>query len=579
MRCGGNRSYLTWMEFLRVTRGEEPAEKCFRNSKIVHPLTGSIHETDFAVHKGIIVGWGNYEAQHNIECGGSYVCAGFIEGHIHIESSLLTPERFAESVVRWGTTTVVADPHEIANVLGDEGLEYFLKCASSVKLVDYFFMLPSCVPASPLETSGAVLNEVDLWKYAGLERIIGLGELMNFPGVINGMRDVWDKVLLFRDGLIDGHAPLVSGKELNAYVLAGILSDHECTYASEAREKLAAGLWIMIREGSQTKDLNELVEIIDDNTWPRCMFVSDDRHPDDLLSRGHLNVQVNAAMEKGVPPVRALAMVTVTPSWYFGFRDRGSLVPGAVADFSLSQTLKPWEPERVFKNGVEVSVNGIVKSRGSVHIIPPESPMAIEHIKPEDFRIPALGKKLRVIGMKEGSILTDCLIEEASVCNGYAVSDPQRDILKIAVWNRYVEGSIPSLGFCRGIGLRSGALASTIAHDHHNLIVVGVDDECMAAAAEAVRIKHGGIAVACSRNEVYVLELPVAGLMTNRSLEYVADRIKTLREYAKSLGALAENPFMALSFLALAVIPELKITDRGIVDVNTFSFVPLWIEE
>ncbi|SFM67833.1 adenine deaminase [Thermodesulforhabdus norvegica] len=571
-------AYDALMEFLSVARGDSPAELCFRNARIAHPLTGLVHETDFAVHKGIIVGWGNYEAHENIDLKGAFVCAGFIEGHIHIESSLLTPDRFAEAVIPWGTTTVVADPHEIANVLGEKGLDYFLRCAESVKLVDYYMMLPSCVPASPLETSGAVLNGVDLWRYKNHTRVLGLGELMNFPGVIAGTRDVWDKILLFGDTLIDGHAPLVLGKDLNAYVFSGVTSDHECTGPEEAIEKLAAGMWIMIREGSQSRDLDKLIGMVNENTWPRCMFVSDDRHPDDLVTRGHLTVQINRAMEKGIDPIRALAMASLTPALYFGFGDRGALVPGSIADFSVSPSLNPWMPQRVFKRGVEVFGDGRLTKEESAEIDLPGSPMEIEKIGPEDFKIPAKGRYIRVIGLKEGSILTDSLVEEAQIEDGEAVSDPERDIIKIAVWNRYIRGSRPSLGFCKGLGLKMGALASTIAHDSHNLIVAGVSDEAMAYAADAVRRAGGGIAVASDSGEVLVLELPVGGLMTPSSVEHVAKKLADLRERAGALGTSMENPFMALSFIALPVIPELKITDKGIVDVKNFNFVPLWVD-
>lgn len=571
-------SYAFSTELLRIARGDEPAELCFRNAKVVHPLTGLIHETDFAVHKGIVVGWGNYEGHRNIDLNGAYVCAGFIEGHIHIESSLLTPDRFAEAVVRWGTTTVVADPHEIANVLGERGLDYFLKCAESVKLVDFYIMLPSCVPASPLETSGAVLKGVDLWRYRNHERVLGLGEMMNFPGVIGGLREVWDKILLFEGMLLDGHAPLVSGKDLNAYALSGAASDHECTGYAEAMEKLAAGMWIMIREGSQSRDLEKLLDVVNENTWPRCMFVSDDRHPDDLMKKGHLTVQVNEAMEKGLDPVRALAMVTLTPALYFGFGDRGALTPGSIADFSVSPSLNPWVPHRVFKGGIEVFAHGRLTRGGSGQIDLPGSPMEIGEIKPEDFRVEAKGRYARVIGLKEKSILTDSLVEEVRVKNGEALSDPDRDIIKVAVWNRYVWGKRPAVGFCKGLGLRKGALASTIAHDSHNLVVAGASDEVMAVAAEAVRRAGGGIAVASSPEDVALLELPVGGLMTTSPIERVVERLAILQEKVRALGTAMENPFMALSFIALPVIPELKITDKGLVDVKSFSFVPLWVD-
>ncbi len=570
--------YKSWSDFLKVARGDQKAEKCFRNVKIVNPLLGEVKETDFAVHKGIIVGCGDYDALENIDCQGYYACAGFIEGHIHIESSLLTPQRFAEAVIPWGTTTVVADPHEIANVCGLDGIRYFLESAELIDFVDFYFMLPSCVPASPFETSGASLEGVDLLSYLNHPRVIGLGELMNFPGLIGGDKKLWEKVFLFHDALIDGHAPLLSGKALNAYAFSGIRSDHESTRPEEALNKIAVGIFVMIREGSQTKDLENLVGIINNVTWSRCMFVSDDKHPDELLSKGHMNVHVNRAVELGLSPIMALALATWTPSLYFNFKDRGALLPGTLADFSLSPSLHPWVPERVFKRGEEVARDGKALVKANKEVVKPKNPMNIGKVVPSDFAVKAKGENIRVIGIRRNSIITDSLIEKAPVKQGFVVSDPQRDIVKVAVWNRYEVGSKPSIGFCKGLGLKKGAIASTVAHDHHNIVVAGIDDESMALAVEALKKHGGGLVAVSSKEDLLVLPLEVAGLMTDRPIEKTARRLVELKNKLKSMGTSIENPFMALSFIALAVIPSLKITDKGLVDVDSFSFVYLFVD-
>ncbi len=573
-------SYGEWMNLIDAAKGKIKVDKCLRNARVINPFTGKVHETDIAIHSGIVVGWGNYDAHENIDIQEQYVCSGFIEGHIHIESSMLNPVRFCEAVVRWGTTTVVADPHEIANVLGHSGLEYFIECAEKIKFVDLYFMLPSCVPASPFETSGSSLDAVDLFRYANHPRVIGLGEVMNFPGVIDGVKDVWNKLLLFSEHPMDGHAPQLTGKHLNAYILAGIGSDHECTTEDEAREKLSLGMTIMIREGSQTKDLEALIPIIDDNTWPRCIFVSDDRHPDDLINKGHLNVQINTAMKLGLHPVRALSLASWTPALYFGFKDRGTLSPGCIADFSVSENINPWNPKRVFKRGVEVFQDGtlLVDLPNVSH---PSSPMAIENISEESIKIPAPGKgikKIRVIGLKQNTILTDHLTVDATIKNGFVVADKERDILKIVVWNRYLPGARPAVGFCKGFGFKKGAIASTIAHDNHNLIAVGCDDISIINAAKALKKCGGGIAICTSPSEVDILPLPIGGLMSDKPVKEVAENLNRLKEKTTEIGSNMENPFMVLSFLALPVIPDLKITDMGLVDVRKFSFTSLFVD-
>lgn len=562
-----------------AARGGRPADLCIRNCRLVNVFSGRVEKADLAVFDGFIAGCGEYEGRETIDAAGMYVSPAFIDGHVHIESSLLGPASFCAAVLPWGTGAVVADPHEIANVLGIDGIKYFLECARGLPL-DIFFGLPSCVPATHLETSGARLRAADLESLMPDERLVCLAEMMNFPGVLFADPEVTDKLLLFQDKIIEGHCPGLSGRDLNAYTAAGVRSDHECTARAEAEEKLALGMAVMIREGSQSKDLEKLIGIVDDKTWPHCMFVSDDVHPDDLIGKGHMNAIVNRAMELGLEPVRAMTLATWTAANHFRLPRRGALAPGFFADFSLSPTLNPWDPVRVFKRGIEVARDGKLLSDPLQWPAPalPGSPMRITRIGPDDLLVPARSGKVRVIGVREGTLLTEKLLLGPRIENGYAVSDPERDLLKIAVFNRYVEGRPPAVGFVRGLGLKRGAIATSIAHDSHNVIAVGVRDSDIIAVVSALRDSGGGTAAGDADGGVEVLPLPIAGLMSEGAAPEIAKRLGRLKDLAKSWGAALENPFMAMSFLALPVIPELKLTDLGLVEVSRFEHVSLFEE-
>ncbi|MCE5334724.1 MAG: adenine deaminase [Desulfobacteraceae bacterium] len=562
---------------IEAARGSRQADLCLKGCSLVNVLSGRIETLDLAVHDGLVAGLGSYEGEQTIEAEGMYVCPGFIDGHIHIESSMLSPANFSASVLPWGTSAVVADPHEIANVLGLEGIRYFLECARNLPL-DIFLNLPSCVPCSHLETSGATLRAVDLHSLLPHPNLLGLAEMMNFPGVLFCDPQVTDKLLLFGDGVIDGHAPMLGGRDLNGYIAAGIRSDHECTSADEASEKLSRGMAIMIRQGSQSKDLPKLIGIVNDSTWPRCMFVSDDVHPDDILRKGHMNAIVNQAMVLGMDPVRALTLGTWTAANHFGLPARGALAPGFLADFSISPTLNPWNPVRVFRRGVEVARDGrlLVDPRSWPVPKPAGSPMQISRLVRDDLLVPVQEGKIRVIGVQEGTLLTRKLLLEPKTENGFVVSDVSRDILKAALYNRYVPDTPPALGFVNGLGLSRGAVATSVAHDSHNVLAVGVTDEDILAVVSALRKSGGGMAVGEAGGEVETLPLPIAGLMSTESAHEVSSRLERLKEVALALGSRLRSPFMALSFLALPVIPELKITDLGIVEVSRFAHVPLF---
>lgn len=564
-------------QLIDVARGRVPAELCLRRCRIVNVLTGRVETSDLAVHRGFIAGWGHYEALETIDAENMFLCPGFIDGHIHLESSLLSPMQFCAAAAPWGTTAVVADPHEMANVLGLDGIRYLLEATDGLPM-DVYFNLPSCVPASPLETSGAVLRGSDLFPLLRHPKVLGLAEMMNFPGVLASVPEVIDKLLLFEEQCIDGHSPQLSGLDLNAYLAAGISSDHECTSLQEAREKLSKGMVLMIREGSQSKDLARLLPAVDDHTWPQCLLVSDDRHPDDLLREGHMNAIVNHAMALGLEPVRALTLATWTPARHFRLQRQGAIAPGYQADFTLSPTLTPWVPQRVFKKGREIARNGKILVPGDLFMShsPPESPMALAPPSPEALAVSPQPGLLRVIEVQEGSLFTRQLFVTPKVEKGQVAVDLDRDILKLVVFNRYRSDCPPSLGFVRGFGLRKGAMATTVAHDSHNLMAVGTNDNDIVHVAETLRRVGGGMAIGSTEEPVAVLPLPIAGLMSDEPAWEVAERLEILKARAASWGCRLHNPLMALSFLALPVIPELKLTDLGLVDVSTFSFVPLF---
>ncbi|MEJ5364057.1 MAG: adenine deaminase [Desulfosoma sp.] len=569
-------------ELIEVARGRKVAQLCLRNVRIVNVCTGALQPGHLAVHGGRIAGWGDYRGRCEMDLHGAFVAPGFIDGHLHLESTLLSPTEFAKAVLPHGTTAVVLDPHEIANVLGLPGILALIQASEGLPL-DFFFMLPSCVPASPMDPAGAVLRGADLHTLRSHPRVLGLAEMMNFPGVLDADPAVLEKIVLFQDTIRDGHCPKVTGEDLNAYLACGISSDHETTTLDEALEKLAKGMTLMIREGSQSKDMATLLGAVTDATWPRCLFVSDDRHPTDLLREGHMDSVVNRATALGMDPVRAVALASWTAAQAFGLRGRGAVAPGYAADFSVSPTLTPWKPSLVFKDGRCVVQDGALCRpedwpRDTIMESLP-SPMAVSRVDPEDLRVPARGRLLRVIGVREGSVITDHLVLPATIRDDAAVCDVDRDLLKIVVFNRYDSGKDagrPAVGFVRGFGLREGALASTVAHDSHHLIAVGADDDAITSAVRAVIESRGGMSVASSQGLMAHMPLPVAGLMSLKPLKEVCRALEDVNEAARALGSSLKHPFMALSFLALPVIPALKMTSRGLVDVERFEAVPLF---
>jgi adenine deaminase len=563
---------------LQAARGEVPAELVLSGGRVANVYSGAWQETDVALSDGVIVGLGDYPGPR-LAVTGRYILPGFIDGHLHLESSMLTPRELARALLPLGTTTVVADPHEIANVWGAAGLDYLLGASEGLPL-DFFFMLPPCVPASPLETSGARLEAVDLEPYRDHPRVVGLAEMMNFPGLVAGDPGLLAKLALFPQGPVDGHAPLLSGRLLNAYRLAGIGSDHECTCLTEAREKLALGFYLMLREGSLAKNLADLLPAVAPACLRRTMLVTDDSHPEDLARTGHLNHLLRRAVSLGLDPLAALTMVTLNPAEYFRLRDRGAVAPGLAADLVVTEDLTEFRIDKVVKNGKLLVDQGRLLSEPDISSgLPPTSPMHIKNLSLEAFSPLAAGNAVKVIGLVPGQLLTEKRILSTPVRDGRLATSPARDLLKLALVERHHGTGHLGLGLVQGFGLPRGALASSVAHDSHNLVVVGADEADMLQAVRHLVDLGGGLAVVAGGKVLADLALPIAGLISPWPLDRVAAAYRRLKEAYHGLGGALPDPFMALSFLALPVIPALKLTDLGLVDVERFQVVPLWGED
>lgn len=556
-------------ELIAVARGGRPADLLIKNANVIDVLSGDIFETGVAVFRGRIAGFGDYRARTTIDAGGRYLSPGFIDGHVHVESSMLTPAEYARSVVPHGTTAIVADPHEIANVLGIEGINYMLRSSEHLPL-GFFVMLPSCVPATDMETSGAVLSSGDLALMIGEPRVLGIAELMNYAGVIRGDHEVLNKVRL---GLtagkrVDGHAPGVSGKELSAYVGAGIKSDHESIAASEALEKLRLGMYVMVREGTNAKNLKELTRIVTPRNNRQFLFVTDDESAEDLLEVGHIDHLLRLAVVEGLDPVMAVQMATINAAQYFKLEDRGAIAPGYRADLVLLDDLSAFRVAAVMNGGKVVARDGEAlpfEAHGPKRSV--RSTVNVDVASLDDLRIPARGGAVRVIEVVPDQIVTNKLAMEAPVRLGSFTSDPSRDLLKVAVVERHMASGNIGLGFARGFGLKHGAIASTVAHDSHNIIAVGVEDADLKQAVLEIKGMKGGLVVVAGGRVLASLDLPIAGLMSDKPARDVAKGVRAAIEAAGSLGCRLRNPFMQISFLALPVIPELRITDKGLVDV------------
>jgi adenine deaminase len=561
---------------LAVARGEQPASLALRNAQLVNVWSGEIYPTDILIQGSHVAALGQgYAAQREIDLKGRYVCPGFIDAHVHIESSLCTPPEFARAVLVHGVTTVITDPHEIANVLGLEGVRFMLERAKHGPL-NMYVMASSCVPATHMETSGARLEAEDLEPLLSHNWVLGLAEVMNYPGVVHSDEGMIDKLQLFKQKVIDGHCPALTGKELNAYVAAGIRSEHECTSVEEASEKLRLGMTIFIREGTTTRNLRPLLPLVKPQNHTRICFCTDDRQPNSLMDEGSIDYMIRTAIAAGVDPVMAIRMGTVNTAQYFRLHDYGVIAPGKWADMVVFADLSDPRPEMVFRGGALVAQDGaMISEKPSLRPMDLRSSMNVR-MDSLDFTIPAKSSRIRVIGGRGDQVVTGHEIEDARVVDGQAVVDLERDLLKIAVVERHRATGNVGKAFIKGFGLKHGAIAGTVAHDHHNMVIIGADDASMRRAAQAVIEMRGGLAAVDGDTVLGTLPLPVAGLMSELPLEQVRREYDALIAHAHQLGSAMPDPFMAMSFMALEVIPKLKLTDVGLVDVEKFQVVDLF---
>jgi len=569
---------MTLKELISVARGETPVDLLLKNARIVNTFIGEIEQADVAIHGDRIAGVGDYDkAKEIIDLEGKFLAPGLINGHTHIESSMLHPARYAQVVVPRGTLAVVTDLHEIANVCGSEGIKFVTDLARKLPL-DMLFMAPSCVPATNLETSGARISSKEVKRILAHPKIIGLGEMMNFPGVVSGDEEVLKKISASQGRVIDGHAPGLAGKELNAYLSAGILSDHESTTLEEGKEKLRRGMYLMIREGSSEKNLDALLPLVTDNTYKRCFFVVDDLSCSDLLREGDIDSVVRKAISKGLEPVRAIQMATINAAEYFRLYDRGGIGPGYIANLITINDLSKLEIDMVFYQGKVVAKQGkplflpppvTLELRNTVRIKSPTAKSLSLRAKSSNLS----EESYPVIEIVPGQIVTKKAMEKMKVVDGAVMPDLERDILKLVVVERHKASGKIGVGLVKGFGLKKGALASSVAHDSHNIIAVGVNDLDILKAIEEINKLQGGLVVYADLEILASLPLPIAGLLSPEPLEVVVSQHEKVEEAATSLGNLPPSPFAILSFLALPVIPELRLTDLGLVDVAEFKLL------
>lgn len=553
------------------------AELVLKNANIVNVFSHEIIKADVAIEKGIIVGIGNYDGINNVDLDGKYITPGFIDPHVHIESSMVSPAEFAKAIVPMGTTTIITDPHEIANVCGLEGIEYILKSSEKLPLCVYS-MLPSCVPATDFENSGARLEAKDLEKYINHNRILGLGEMMNYPGVINQDKTVIDKLDLAKkyEKYIDGHIPNISNEGLNGYILSGISTDHECSTVEEMIEKISLGMYVMIREGSAARNLEALIKGVNINNYQRCLFCTDDKHPQDILKNGHIDNNIRLAIKNNIDPIMAIKMATINVANCYNLQNTGAIAPGYIADIVVVDNLEDFNILEVYKDGQLVGKDkkalfetNELENSGVTNTV------NIDKITKEDLKINLEKDVANVIGLLPHNLVTEKLIRKVDIENNEFKFNKDVDILKLVVIERHTDKKSIGLGLVENFNLKNGAIASTVAHDSHNIIVVGDNDEDIINAVDEIKRIGGGLSISSNNEILDSLSLPIAGLMSDKDINYVSEKLENMLSIAYEKLDVSKDiePFMTLAFLALPVIPHIKITDRGLFDVDNFRFM------
>ncbi|MBN2605666.1 MAG: adenine deaminase [Bacilli bacterium] len=562
------------IQYAKIAHGDMKADLVLKNCQIVNVFSGEIEQGDIAITDGIIMGIGAYKGEVEFDVKNKFVAPGFIDGHVHIESSMLTPPQFAKIVMPKGTTTVIADPHEIANISGIEGIKYMLESSRRVPL-DVLVMVPSCVPATSFETSGYTISSSDIEQIRDYEGVLGLGEVMNYPGVIYGDKEVHNKLDAMKGKIKDGHAPNMEGHDLNAYIVSGIKTDHECTTVSEMEEKIKRGMYILLREGSATRNVSVLSKGVNPKNSRRLLFCTDDKHPEDIKNEGHINYNIRLAIQNGVDPITAIQMATINTATCYQLDRIGAIAPSYYADLVVFQSLEEIDVDLVFKRGYLVAKKN--RALFESKIIHNPKVLNTVNIDKENisFDLRLTSNKVKVIQLIVNNVTTTKVIREVKTKSGIYVHDQAQDILKLAVVERHHKTGNIGLGLVEGYGLQNGAIAMTIAHDSHNLIIIGDNDIDMMVALQEIDRIQGGIALVSKGVVLDSLQLECGGIMTNQDVKVVESKIKHMEELVRKMGVSdrVDDPFLSLAFLSLPVIPELKLTDKGLFDVTKFELV------